>query len=237
MKLEKLYYCYGLDTSCFYTDEERTLERRINNVKRLKNNLKAIRDKTYHIQGKTYKKKIKQQFGNDYTAAKKQIDLQFCERWYNIIEQRFGFKEFLHRVNTEIKNCKQKLLDLQNANLDILRTVRYDKIHNRKGEPSMRRRVSIFDSTLTRCLNLKERQFNTEIVIVKVFYFPVAHNILRHGFIMDGQKYVFFSASAGQIRTKKFVAVREDLLNACWNTLTAGLTIERINELGGMNVN
>ena len=237
MKLEKLYYCYGLDTSCFYTDEEAALERRINNAKRFKNKLKAIRDKTYHIQGKIYRNKIKQSFGSGYTAAKKEIDLQFCNRWYEIIEERYGFDKFLHRVNTAIRDYKQQLLDLQNKNLDVLRTVRYDKIHNRKGEPSMRRRVSIFDSALTRCLDLKERKFNTEIVIVKVFYFPVAHNILRNGFIMDGQKYVFFSASAGQIRTKKFVAVREDLLNACWNTLTAGLTIERINELGGMNIN
>jgi len=54
---------------------------------------------------------------------------------------------------------------------------------------------------------------------------------------MNGHKYVFFSSSAGQIRTKKLVAVREDLLNKYWNALTAGLTIEKINEQGGMNVN
>ena len=54
---------------------------------------------------------------------------------------------------------------------------------------------------------------------------------------MNGYKYKFFSASAGQIRTKKLVAVREDLLDKYWNTLTAGLTFENINTQGGMNIN
>ena len=102
---------------------------------------------------------------------------------------------------------------------------------------NVRRQVAIFDSALTRCCKLKDRQLNEEIVIVQVYFFDVVKSILQNGFIMNGKKYVFFSASAGQIRTKKFVAVREDLLNEHWNTLTAGLSIEEINSKGGLNIN
>ena len=102
---------------------------------------------------------------------------------------------------------------------------------------NVRRQVAIFDSALTRCCKLKDRQLNEEIVIVQVYFFDVVKSILQNGFIMNGKKYVFFSASAGQIRTKKFVAVREDLLNEHWNTLTAGLTFDEINAKGGINVN
>lgn len=75
------------------------------------------------------------------------------------------------------------------------------------------------------------------LVIVKVYYFGIAESIIKNGFYIGDQKYVFFSASAGQIRTKKFVAVREDDLNQVWNTLTCGLSVEHINELGGVNIN
>ena len=125
---------------------------------------------------------------------------------------------------------KDKLKREIDSNIGLMRTVR-------PGELNIWRQIAIFDSNLTRCLGLKEREINTEIVVIEVFFFGVAENLIKNGFMMNGQRYVFFSASAGQIRTKKFVAVREDLLKENWNKLTAGLTIEKINEQGGINVN
>ena len=140
-------------------------------------------------------------------------------------------------INNYINKYKQALQEMLRENVGKTRTVRDDKIYNKDGEPSLRRRVSIFDSNLTRCFKLREREFNPEIVIVKVYFFDVAKSIVLNGFYMNGYKYVFLSSSAGQIRTKKLVAVREDLLQKNWNTLTAGLTIEEINKQGGMNIN
>lgn len=97
--------------------------------------------------------------------------------------------------------------------------------------------VSVFDSNLTRSLLMNENLLNDELIIVKVYYFGVAENIIKNGFYMNGNKYVFFSASAGQIRTKKFVAVKEESLKNIWNTLTCGLTVEKINSIGGVNTN
>lgn len=140
-------------------------------------------------------------------------------------------------LNEYISKYKEALKVMLSKNVSNTRTVREEKIYDKNGNPSLRRRVSIFDSNLTRCFGLKEREFNTEIVIVKVYFFDVAKSIVTQGFYMNGFKYVFLSSSAGQIRTKKLVAVREDLLKKHWNTLTAGLTIEDINSQGGMNIN
>ena len=200
MSLNKLYYVYGLDTACFYTDEENDLEVRLLSARRLKNKLK-----------------------NKYPTQKE-------------VAQAHKNKT-MHFLNTVITETKKELKNILRQNISLVRTVRNEKILDKDGNHLLNKRDSLFDSNLTRYLNLKEREFNTEILIVKVYFFDVAESIVKNGFYMNGHKYTFFSASAGQIRTKKFVAIREDLLKKHWNSLTAGLTIERINYLGGMNVN
>ena len=97
--------------------------------------------------------------------------------------------------------------------------------------------VCVFDSDLTRSLGMREDALNDAIIIVKVFFFGVAESIIKNGFTLDGERYIFYSASAGQIRTKKFVAVKEDLWERCRDRLTCGLSLERINAQGGINVN
>ena len=200
MSLNKLYYVYGLDTACFYTDEENEIEARLLRARHLKNKLK-----------------------NKYPTQKE-------------ITQVHKNKT-MHFLNSIIADTKKELKKILHQNINLVRTVRNEKILDKDGNPLLNKKVSIFDSSLTRYLNLKEREFNTEILIVKVYFFDVAESIVKNGFYMNGHKYTFFSASAGQIRTKKFVAIREDLLKKHWNSLTAGLTIDRINSLGGMNVN
>ena len=41
MALNKLYYVYGLDTACFYTDEENESEKRLLKARHLKGKLKS----------------------------------------------------------------------------------------------------------------------------------------------------------------------------------------------------
>ena len=166
--------------------------------------------------------------------AKKKKELARLGKWD---EHRQSYEHRESIVKQYIRKYKPELQKLLRANLNTVRTVRPDSIYTRTGERSLRKRVSIFESDLTRRFGLKEREFNTEIVIIKVFFFEVAESIIKNGFWMDGKKYIFFSSSAGQIRTKKLVAVREDLLKENWNSLTAGLTIDSINAQGGMNIN
>lgn len=213
MALQKLHYVYGLDTSCFYTDKEKELEDTIIRARYLLKTLSEWEDK----------QKITSLIPPSLTYRKHKTVTHSCCYRLDHSER----KRLLRQI---ITNSKEKLKYLLSANLDIERTVRPETL-------TLKRQVAIFDSNLTRCCNLKERQLNEEIVIVQVYFFDVVKNIIHHGFIMNGKRYRFFSASAGQIRTKKFVAVREDLLEENWNTLTAGLTIDKINQAGGLNVN
>ena len=97
--------------------------------------------------------------------------------------------------------------------------------------------VSIFESFLTRTFQCKTNELTDNIMIIQVYFFQVAEDIIKNGFVYDNQKYVLFSASAGQIRTKKFVVVKEDLLKKYEKTLMCGLDIDEINKRGGVNVN
>jgi len=55
--------------------------------------------------------------------------------------------------------------------------------------------------------------------------------------VYKGEKYRFLTASAGQIRTKKAVFIKESQYQKIEKTLMCGLTIEHINENGGINPN
>lgn len=140
-------------------------------------------------------------------------------------------------LNKEIKELKQELLVQMHDNKDKPRSIRTEIIRDKNGAPKLSKRVSVFDSALVRCLGFKENEFNSDLIIIRIYYFDIAESIIKNGFYLDGEKYVFFSSSAGQIRTKKMVAIKESSLNKHWNELTAGLTIDDINAKGGMNVN
>lgn len=177
--LSKLYHIYALDTSAFYTDEEKELEKQL------------------------YLDRVK-----------------------------IGTEEDSGEVRGEVRSLKQKLLGLiqQNVENNLMRTVREEYCKDSNV-------VSLFDSALTRALGMKPNSFNDAMVIVKVYYFGVAENIIKNGFMMSGNHYSFFSASAGQIRTKKFLCVRTDLMRESWNQIACGLSVEDINRQGGVNVN
>ena len=97
--------------------------------------------------------------------------------------------------------------------------------------------VSMFESTLSRSFGIATNELTTDIFIVEVFYYDVAQDLIINGFNFNGKHYVYFSSSAGQIRKKKAVFVEEEAYKSCQMKLTCGLTTEKINELGGINVN
>ena len=97
--------------------------------------------------------------------------------------------------------------------------------------------ISVFDSYFTRTIGASPGEFTDDFMIVKVFYFDVLKDILFNGFMHDGERYVYFTSSAGQIRTKKCVFVKESTWNRVQRTIMCGLTVDDINASGGANVN
>lgn len=97
--------------------------------------------------------------------------------------------------------------------------------------------ISIFDSALLRIIGAEPNTLTTDLVVVKTCYFKVLKDIISHGFTLRGERYVIYTASAGQIRTKRSVFIREACLRENEGRLMCGLTIDGINAAGGVNIN
>lgn len=97
--------------------------------------------------------------------------------------------------------------------------------------------ISLFESSLTRALGLQTNELTENIFVIDVYFFQVFKNLVLDGFIYRGEKYEFLTASAGQIRQKKAVMVKSSEYAKIRDKLTCGLTVEHINECGGINPN
>lgn len=97
--------------------------------------------------------------------------------------------------------------------------------------------ISVFDSALSRTIGIKGDEFTDALMVVQVYYFDVFKDISFYGFTYKGEKYKYFTSSAGQIRKKKAVFIKESVWNNIEKTIMCGLTIDKINEKGGNNVN
>ena len=133
------------------------------------------------------------------------------------------------KCKNEIKCVKNELYEEFNKNKTI-RKLNPKAINNYNI-------VSVFESVLTRTLKLEINNLYNDIIIVRTYFFDIIKDIILNGFMYNNEKYVCFTASAGQIRTKKTVFIKESLLNEHMNELMCGLTIEYINNNGGMNIN
>ena len=138
-------------------------------------------------------------------------------------------KSLITTNNKKIKELKQNLKNIFGSNKQT-RVLNSNKLKDSDI-------ISIFDSALSRAMNIKENEFTDNIMVVRVFYFEILKDIIQDGFIFNNEKYVVFTASAGQIRTKKVIFIKEKVLNEIYNTITCGLTVETINSLGGVNIN
>lgn len=106
--------------------------------------------------------------------------------------------------------------------------------NNFSAEDSM---ISVFDSSFTRMIGAKPDELSEDFMVVQVYFFGVAQDIIYHGFTYKGEKYIYFTSSAGQIRTKKCVFIKESVYKRYEKTIMCGLTIDTINAKGGNNPN
>ena len=97
--------------------------------------------------------------------------------------------------------------------------------------------ISIFESCLTRTLGISTGSLSTDLIVVKTCYFKILKDIILNGFFLNGEKYIYFTASAGQIRTKRSVFIRESQLKRYSDKLMCGLSMKKINAAGGVNTN
>lgn len=142
--------------------------------------------------------------------------------------QQNRIKELIKKIIEKEKEYKQNLLT-ELANNKEIRTL------NKK--LTDKNVVSMFESTLSRTLQIPENFLTTDLFIVQAFYFDILEDLILDGFIYNDEKYICFTASAGQIRTKKTVFIKEKYWLKYHDTLMCGLSIDSINAQGGVNIN
>lgn len=144
-------------------------------------------------------------------------------------ERKKYLSNITQRTNKLINKYKQQLKVLLEEHSDI-RELRNDSLTDNK-------KIGMFSSALTRTIGMKEDTLSTDLFVVRAYYYDVLKELIEDGFIYQGEKYIYFSSSAGQIRTKKTVFIKESLWLKHEGSLTCGLSIDEINAKGGMNIN
>jgi hypothetical protein len=156
--------------------------------------------------------------------------------------------------NEKIKESKNKLLKLLSNKININETTN-GKHHVRElrnlnpsggkkdvfkyaNEPfNDKKIISVFDSAFTRMIGAKQDELSEDFMVIQVYYFDIIKDLIYHGFTYKGEKYIYFTSSAGQIRTKKTVFIKESVWKQYEKTIMCGLTMDSINKKGGNNPN
>lgn len=238
MTLDKQVNIYSVDTSAFYDYYERFYDRlkyRDNIVYKINSTYKKLK-KIKSL----YNSKLKSELLNELQVSRYKSLIKLLETRYDnynsIFENRKNeCKLLLSGNDIKVKRkfiCHQEGVFKAKKNYsNYVRTILPSAISEKDG-------VSIFDSSLVRILKLDyDKQINDSMFIVRIYYFDILEDLMKNGFYYNNQKYIFFGCSAGQIRQKKAVFIKEDLFKAHEKTIMCGLTGEEINRRGGMNVN
>ena len=225
MALDKQVQIYGIDTGNFYSNREARLHWKNHKIKLEKRNLKTeLNDNLKQI--------------NDLRNSQN-TDEENKNKIQELRDRNSNIEEWLKYKNEQIKKSKQDLLDiLSNKTNENEKTngSHHTRILN-ENTLSDSNVISMFDSSLTRVMGLKHDELTDAFMVVQVYYYDMIKDLIFHGFEYKSEKYIYFTSSAGQIRTKKTVFIKESLWNKYEKTLMCGLTIDTINAKGGNNPN
>lgn len=159
-------------------------------------------------------------------------------------------KEITHLKNQQTKQsgpyCTHKRKRLAGLKNKLLTKMTNHRLNNTNGQRCRQlnpaalkdnKIVSVFESILTRTLEIRTNSLSTDFFIVQTYYFEIIHDLILNGFDLSGEHYILFSASAGQIRTKKMIFIKSSLWEKHKYTLMCGLDVPSINKKGGLNIN
>lgn len=233
--LDRQIHIYSVDTGHFYSNHEKYLHDKNCNYRRernyLKNKLPELEKRLMEF-GYTREdlKKISKDTPEEIAVLEGSGDtIRIYQKWTRLIRHK----------REKAKESKEQLLALLSHKVsqneltngkDHLRRVREDNLSDCNV-------ISVFESALTRTIGMKPNTLTDEIMVVQVYYFDVFKDLSFYGFTFQGKKYKYYTSSAGQIRKKKAVFIRESIWNAIEKTVMCGLTIDKINSKGGNNVN
>lgn len=240
--LDKQYHLYSIDTGHFYSSRERYLHNM---------NCKYRQEQNYvRNQLLETEKKLKQSgfSPDDLKHLKKSCPnghsteipgKKYVQNAPNTLAEYLHWKGLMQHKQAKAKKSKDQLLTLlsnktsQNIatnGKDHIRAIREEQLNDTYI-------ISVFDSALSRAIGIEEDTLTHALIVVQVYYLDIFKDISFYGFTYRGQKYQYYTSSAGQIRKKKAVFIQESIWNRIEKTVMCGLTINKINAKGGNNVN
>ena len=247
--LDKQVQIYSVDTGDFYSNKEKHLHWMNHKLRMDRRRLVdgyVEKRKDGNIREIKSMKETKDEL-EGYGISLEDID-SVCDGEYDL--SRFGDEDeyVLHLAkryrsfsikSRQIKETKNKLLELLSNKVEA--NIRANGTHHIREldetQISDKNVISVFDSYFTRTIGAKQDELCEDFMVVQVYYFDVIKDLIHHGFMYKGEKYVYFTSSAGQIRTKKTVFVKESVWKKYEKSLMCGLTIDDINAKGGNNPN
>ena len=228
---------YLIDTGTFYSNHEKYLHdmnckyRRERNY--INNKLPPIEEQLKEL---GYSEKDILYMKNNKLNK---VESEIHQEDLDLINEYIHWNQLIVHKRKKAHESKDRLLTLlankmaQNEatdGKDHIRCVRESDLHDNNV-------ISVFESSLTRTIGIKQDELTDALIVVQVYYFDVFKDISFYGFMYKGEKYKYFTSSAGQIRKKKAVFIKESVWNDIEKTVMCGLTIEAINAKGGNNVN
>lgn len=236
MALENQINLYSVDTGNFYTKKERYLHNKnakIRSERRyISNEIENLHDTILEL---GYS-------GNDIdNISKNKIDeLKIIGDAQVIIQDFINLCKIKTYKNKAANSTKNKLLRLLENKVKSKEKQKKGGIQSRVLDPDTitnKNVISLFESSLTRMLGVSKDELTEDILVVQVYYFDIFKDISFYGFTYKGEKYKYYTSSAGQIRKKKAVFIKDSIWSKYEKTIMCGLTIDKINSNGGSNVN
>lgn len=251
-------YTYSLDTTDFYNDKEMKYHNMIVRNRHFKNQLISLKDELLNYQTLLMKLNELEPESDEYILVSDKLHkvnkkLTELKKYQDCIKQ---INEFL-KLSTEdkfkvIHSLEKKIelyLDLIEKRINKFKGKLDDEsvLENKKEKPRTLRKdsldktykiISQFESSLSRTLGVKEGETTTDIIIIKAYRYIVFENLVKNGFMNpEGERFQYFASSAGMIRNKKCIFMKSKVYADNKDNLMCGLSIEKINDMGSMNIN
>lgn len=231
--LDRQYHFYAVDTGHFYSHREARLHHRLNQyrIERL-HVRKKIQELECTLRQLGYSDKDLKAFKNGETYETDKISACAVSQYMHcIMVDR-------HKKENEKKTKKRLQSILSNKMSQNERTDGKDHIRtlneNLLNDTDV---ISAFESALSRTIGIHQDELTDALILVQVYYFSIFKDLLFFGFRFRGETYRYLTSSAGQIREKKALFIKDSVWRRIENTIMCGLTIDKINKKGGNNVN
>ena len=227
---------YSIDTGHFYSNREMYLHNQ-NRKYRMERNY--VKNKLDEIIRKLNELGLEKEHLNRYKKDHTLPDGFDSSEHQDILNEFLLCNKLITHKRKKAYESKDKLLKLLSNKIsqnektdghDHIRVLREDKLNDNNV-------ISVFESFLTRTIGIEQDEFTDDLMVMQVYYFDVFKDTCFYGFMYKGEKYRYYTSSAGQIRKKKAVFIKESTWERIQKTIMCGLTVDAINAKGGNNVN